>query len=401
FRDQFIVPTSMALGHSHEHNHHGDHCDDKHDHSHEHHFHHHESVSLKEPDAIEKAHRYHVLRKLKIASFLCLTFLVVEIVGGIISGSLSVLSDAAHLAADLSAYLVAIVGSHIASLPATAEYTFGFQRTESIVALFSMVTLAVMSIGLAVEAVRRMWGLIYSPEDIDVVDGKLMTLLALIGVVVNISLALILGTDHVHMPGAEHGHDHSHDHEHGGCSHGEEYSGAGLLDLELVEVDGHDHDDCVAVASKPVRNVNLHAAYIHALADLAQSVTVLIAGVIIWQKPNWQITDPICTLIFSILVCYSTVGVIKSSLYVLLEKVPPGVHWDEIYSAICAVPGVSNVHELHIWSISHGTSILSVHAVAEDVGQAYNDIKSICNERNIFKLTLQILPKTISEECLS
>jgi len=303
------------------------------------------------------------------------------------------LSDAAHLAADLSAYLVAIVGSHIASLPATAEYTFGFQRTESIVALFSMVTLAVMSIGLAVEAVRRMWGVVYAPEEMNIVDGKLMTLLALIGVVVNVSLALILGTDHVHMPGADHGHDHSHDHESGDCLHGE--------DVELVEVDDHDHDDCVAIANKPVRNVNLHAAYIHALADLAQSVTVLIAGVIIWQKPNWQITDPICTLIFSILVCYSTVGVIKSSLYVLLEKVPPGLQWDEIHSAICEVPGISNVHELHIWSISHGCSILSVHATAEDVEQAYSDIKTICFKRNISKLTLQIQPSTISDECVT
>jgi len=231
----------MASGHSHEHNHHGDHCDDhyddRHGHSHEHHFHHHESFSLKEPDAAEKVHRYHVLQKLKIASILCLTFLVVEVVGGIVSGSLSVLSDAAHLGADLSAYLVAIVGSRIASLPATAEYTFGFQRTESIVALFSMVTLLLMSIGLAVEAVRRMCGLAYSPEEMDIVDGKLMTLLASIGVVVNISLALILGTDHVHMPGADHGHDHSHDHECGECLHGEgEYDTFSLSCLRCHQI---------------------------------------------------------------------------------------------------------------------------------------------------------------------
>lgn len=220
YRDPLTIPTSMASGHSHEHNHHGDHFHDGDGHSHEHHFHHHE-FSLKELDATEKVHRDHVLQKLKIASILCLTFLVVEVVGGIVSGSLSVLSDAAHLAADLSAYLVAIVGSHIASLPATAEYTFGFQRTESIVALFSMVTLLLMSIGLAVEAIRRMWGLAYSPEEMDIVDGKLMTLIASIGVVVNISLVLILGTDHVHMPGADHGHDHSHDHESGDYLHGE------------------------------------------------------------------------------------------------------------------------------------------------------------------------------------
>ena len=153
--------------------------------------------------------------------------------------------------------------------------------------------------------------------------------------------------------------------------------------------------------TKTDRNVNLHAAYLHVLADLAQSVIVLLAGLIIWWKPTWQIADPICTLIFSILVCYSTLGPIKSSLSVLLEEVPPGVQWDDIYDAISGVAGVSNVHDLHIWSISHGNFILSVHATAVNVEQAYNDIKRICNKRNISHLTLQIQPSTISDDCVT
>lgn len=154
------------------------------------------------------------------------------------------------------------------------------------------------------------------------------------------------------------------------------------------------------VSHKKERNVNLHAAYIHVLADLAQSVVVLVAGLIIWAKPTWQLADPICTLIFSILVCYSTVGIIRSSLSVLLEEVPPGVNWEEIFDAISNVKGVSHVHDLHIWSISHGNFILSVHATAEDSVQAYSDIKKVCNERNISHLTVQLQPVNI-DDCVT
>lgn len=183
-----------------------------------------DSLRHKESNDIdEDRHQKHVLRKLKIAAIFCFLFLVVEVVGGIVAGSLVVLSDAAHRAADISAYLVAIVGSRIASLPPTAEYTFGLKRTESVVALFSMVTLAVMSIGLAVEAIRRIWGFVLVPDEMDVVDGKLMTMIALIGVVVNVILAIVLGEDHVHMPGADSCSHHSeHNHSHGGnCNNGE------------------------------------------------------------------------------------------------------------------------------------------------------------------------------------
>ncbi len=161
----------------------------------------------------------------------------------------------------------------------------------------------------------------------------------------------------------------------------------------------HDHTDTCG-SSRKGRNVNLHAAYIHVMADLAQSVVVLIAGIIIWKNPTWQLTDPICTLIFSIMVCYSTVGVIRSSLSVLLEEVPLGVDWEGMYDSISSVEGVSNVHDLHIWSISHGHSILSVHGTAKDVEQAYRDIKKLCNQRNITHITVQLQPRAI-DGCLT
>lgn len=127
-----------------------------------------------------------------------------------------------------------------------------------------------------------------------------------------------------------------------------------------------------------------------------QSVVVLVAGLIIWHKPAWQLADPICTLVFSTLVCYTIVGVIRSSLSVLLEAVPPGVDWADVHAAISNVRGVSNVHDLHIWSISQGNFILSVHATAEDAERAYRDIKAVCNKRDISHLTVQLQPSTMN-----
>lgn len=118
----------------------------------------------------------------------------------ILAGSLAVLSDAAHLAADLSAFLVAIVGFHIASLPASSSHSFGLKRTESLAALFSMVCLVILSIGLAVEATHRVWIILYVGGDEFQVNGKLMSTIASIGVVVNVILAFVLGEDHAHLP---------------------------------------------------------------------------------------------------------------------------------------------------------------------------------------------------------
>ncbi|KAL7432731.1 hypothetical protein ACHAXH_001848, partial [Discostella pseudostelligera] len=393
-----------------------------HGHSHEHAQDHHPDNKVALPHAnnceptaqtAEKVRRNEVLRKLKLASYLCFTFFLVEVIGGFFAGSLAVLSDAVHLAADLAAFLVAIVGSHIASLPASESHTFGLKRTESLAALLSMVCLVILSIGLAVEATHRIWVLEFTTRDVTEVDGKLMSTIAAIGVIVNVILAFVLGEDHAHMPGMDHGHCHDHEHgdhnDHNGHSHShhnhdeesnallasscQNYSAASEVQHLDELLPDCEHD--VKEAAKKGRNVNLHAAYTHVMADLAQSVVVLIAGLIIWMNPTWQLTDPICTLIFSIMVCYSTIGVIRSSLSVLLEEVPPGVNYEGMYDAISSVEGVSNVHDLHIWSISHGHSILSVHGTANDVKQAYHDIKTLCNQKNISHLTVQLQPRTI------
>jgi solute carrier family 30 (zinc transporter), member 2 len=317
-----------------------------------------------------------VIHRLYVASSLCAIFLIVEVVGGWIAGSLAVLSDAAHLFADLASFAVAIAAAHLAALPTTEQHTFGLKRMESLAALFSMVCLAMVSVGLASEAVMRL----LTPPD-EGVNGKLMSGIAGMGVVVNIILAFVLGEHHVHMPGGEGSHDHEHDHDdHDDHSHNDDHSSHDSHDHhdhhdDHNSHDHHDHHDTdeeggchghdthenhthghthvdetealvnehqngqthtpvgygsvhpihadEIVPAKKARNINLEAAYIHVLGDLAQSVAVLIAGVIIWLKPEWHIVDPVCTLLFCAMVFYSTLGVLRSSISVLLEEVPP------------------------------------------------------------------------------
>ena len=272
-----------------------------------------------------------------------------------------------------------------------------------------MLSLAFVSIGLAYEAVRR---LLYPAEED--IDGPLMSGIATIGVIVNVVLAIVLGEDHVHMPGA-HAHSHDGDHDTGGCSghdhkadkphqghshashdhshgHGHDHESQTLL--------GHDHhshttsanslhSDELRVQSAPKRNINLHAAYLHVLGDLAQSAAILIAGLVIWVRPDWQIIDPICTLFFCTLVFLSTLNVVRSSIAVLLEEIPPSVSWQKVYEMICNVEGVTDVHDLHIWCISHDDIALSVHCHSSNPF-VLREVDKACSEFGIHHNTIQV-----------
>ena len=396
-----------------------------------------------------------VLRKLQRASLLCLTFLLVEVTGGLLSGSLAILSDASHLCADLASFAVAIGASYLASLPKTANHTFGLKRVESLAALLSMLSLAFISVALGVEAIRRIYKIVIHDDDDIQVAGFLMSGIAFIGVLVNVALAFVLGEHHVHLPSDTGGcgsHDHGHSHGHEGhgdrsksttgnsnnqtatsCSSGHDHGhshnhettnndqtaheGTALLaasgsnDVTTTNNSSHEHvhehvdaersHDHAVGAPIPFlpKNINLQAAYLHVLGDLAQSVAVLIAGLIIWAFPSWTIVDPLCTLLFCTIVGYSTVGVLRTSVAVLLQEVPPSVDWKSVYDAIENIEGVSDVHDLHIWSISHGIPTLSVHCKAEQPEQALEQIYTRCRDFGIVHATIQVQAQ--SGECVT
>jgi cation diffusion facilitator family transporter len=128
------------------------------------------------------------------------------------------------------------------------------------------------------------------------------------------------------------------------------------------------------------------------MSDLAQSVAVFVGGLCIWWKPQYHIIDPILTLLFCVLVLYNAFGVLRSSVAVLLEEIPSNVDWKEVYDAISAIPNVEDVHDLHIWSISHGEAALSVHCTSPDP-HALIKVTRACARFGIKHATIQIQPK--------
>mmetsp|Transcript_16311 Transcript_16311/g.36692 ORF Transcript_16311/g.36692 Transcript_16311/m.36692 type:complete len:274 (+) Transcript_16311:570-1391(+) len=260
-----------------------------------------------------------------------------------------------------------------------------------------------------------------------------MAIIASVGVVVNIILAVILGEEGHALSHGHDGHSHDHDHGHSGsnnhvcteegvacsnqprenhCDHGHSHSHAHLHDhtcninpidehTSLISDNSHnDENQKVVNLNQLQKNLNLNAAYVHVLGDLVLSIVVLFSGTIIYFKPNWAILDPICTVIFCIIIMLSTRSVLRSSFSILLEEVPGNLDWSSLNEKISNVEGVSNVHDLHIWSVSHNYPALSVHANAIDPQRALHDISEICKGLNIKHLTIQVQSDQ-NQDCIS
>jgi zinc transporter 2 len=302
-----------------------------------------------------------------------------------------------------------------------------------------MLSLAFFSILLEAEGIRRLYSMIHSGDHvIEEIDGRVMSAMAFVGVIINVSLVFILGVDnHVHMPGDDHNHDHSSCEHNYSLAHSDEINAdVGMIELGRVsrqhpgvggnaEVDGflksmtfasgeyhnHEHshstgDDEEDAASSQMtaksdsisrtlmptpQNINMHAAYLHVLGDLVQSIAVLIAGLVITYKPGWKVIDPILSIVFCPLIFYSTLGVIRTSVQILLEGTPSSVNVDMLWSDIAAIDGVSNVSNLHVWSISHGIVAMTVHARAVNTQSALRVIHDLCTSRySIDHCTIQI-----------
>ncbi|KAM4029619.1 proton-coupled zinc antiporter SLC30A8 [Anomaloglossus baeobatrachus] len=313
-------------------------------------------------DARQKEHNM-ARKKLYIAAAISLAFIVAEIAGGYIAGSLAVVADAAHLFVDLSSFLISLCSLWLSSKPATKTLTYGWYRAEIVGALLSMVTIWVVTGVLVYLACER----ILIPDY--TIDGAVMLMTSACALGANIVLALVL-----HNTG--HGHSHS-----GGQ---------------------HQH---MAPDYKPQTNASIRAAFIHVIGDLFQSISVLISALIIYFKPQYKIADPICTFIFSIFVLATTVTVLRDVLIVLMEGVPRGINYSAVKQSILAVNGVKSVHSLHLLALTTNQVILSVH-VATDVSE---DSKRILKDvtRNIFEnfpfhsVTIQVEPiEEQNPECM-
>jgi len=245
------------------------------------------------------------VKALRLTLVLTATFTVVEVVGGLVAGSLALLADAAHMLSDNASLGIALFAAWLAGRPAGPSRTFGYRRAEILAALFNGVTLVALSIWIFIEAAERLGD---PPE----VEAGLMLGIAVAGLLVNLTSARILQR-------------HS------------------------------------------AESLNVSAALRHVLADLLGSLGVIVAAVIILTT-GWEYADPAVSVLIGVLVLGSSWGILRDSTQILLEGSPPGTDVQEVGRAMAAMAGVTQVHDLHVWTITSGFPALAAHVlVGRDV----------------------------------
>lgn len=275
-------------------------------------------------------------KQLIVSCLICLTFMIAEVIGGYMSNSLAVMSDAAHLCADLAGFLISIFAVWIAQKSPTKRLSFGFYRAEVLGAVLSVVFIWVLTGILVYTAAQRIYH-----DDYDI-DANIMLIVSGTGVAMNIFMGLVL---HGCCPCAgitQHGHTH----------------GLGT----------HGHGQ-----RQPTErtNINIRAAFIHVLGDLLQSIGVLISAYVIKYNPQYKIADPICTFIFSALVLFTTVSILRDAVFILMEGFPRDLNYATVKSALQSIKGVRMTHSLHVWSLTADRRALAVHlAVDPDTDQS-------------------------------
>ncbi|KAJ2947988.1 hypothetical protein O0L34_g9780 [Tuta absoluta] len=315
-------------------------------------------------------------RKLIIASVLCVVFMIGEIVGGVLSNSLAIATDAAHLLTDFASFMISLFALWVANRPATRRMPFGWYRAEVIGALTSVLLIWVVTGILVYMAVQRV---IYRNFEIEAVA---MLITSGIGVLVNLVMGLTLH-QHGHSHGGGGGHGHSHGRANPVLNNKKE--GSPEPDVESSNSQGPSHQ---------VENINVRAAFIHVVGDFLQSFGVFIAAIVIYFKPEWELVDPICTFMFSVLVLITTFNIIKDALLVLMEGKPSGIDFQDVANTFLAIPGVMRVHNLRMWALSLDKTALSAHLAIRNGASPQQVLdeatRLVHNKYNFFEMTLQI-----------
>ncbi|ELR14615.1 cation diffusion facilitator family transporter superfamily protein [Acanthamoeba castellanii str. Neff] len=353
---------------------------------------------------------------LTVATVFTLVFMVGEIVGGVLANSLAIITDAAHLLTDVAAMLLSLVAMGIARRAPTKSMSFGFYRAEILGALASVLMIWALVGVLVYEAILRLiadikYTLGVQPhpfhslsnddrrEEGETLDGRIMTIIGVCGLVVNIVDALILAWGN-----APHGHSHGPPPPPPVPAPGEEV-------VEVVRTHtGHAHSHGHGHGHEG--NVNVRAALIHVLGDCIQSVGIIGAAVVVWvgnqvttgspsaSRTYFNLADPIASLVFGVITLFTTVKILRQILGVLMETVPSHISFDLVHASLEAIDGVSSVHDLHIWQITLGKVYLSCHIRAEEGAEQREVLgaaQETCARYGINHATIQVDPHDLPE----
>jgi cobalt-zinc-cadmium efflux system protein len=242
-------------------------------------------------------------RPLVIAVALTTGYALVELVGGLWSGSLALLADCGHLVTDAGALLFSLAANRLAQRPVSERHSYGLARAEVIAAFVNSLALLGVVAWLLVEGLDR----VRHPVR---VNGGAVLLIAAVGLAVNLSIAWGL--------------------------------------------------------SRHRENLNIRAALLHVLGDLLGSVAALVAGAVI-VLTGYTVVDPLLSMLVSGLILRSTLGVLKESTMVLLNSVPAGVEFQEVGKALARIDGVQSIHDLHVWCMVPGRNAVSAHLLVDRI----------------------------------
>ena len=270
-----------------------------------------------------------------LISFVIITgYMFIEAIGGWLTGSLALLSDAGHMLSDSIALGATLLAFKIGEKAATRQKTFGYKRFEILVAGVNGATLVIIALMIFYEAIKRF----NSPPDI-ATQG--MLIIATVGMFVNILVAWLMHR------GSSSSEGHSHD-------NGEEIKSTTLNKASNSEES----------VKKPV-NLNMQSAYLHVLSDLMGSVAAIIAALLMIGF-GWVWADAAASVIVAILILFSGYRVVRDSVHILMEGTPKGISLEQIEERLLEHLQVNKIHDLHVWSITSGLNALSCHVVVDD-----------------------------------
>lgn len=237
------------------------------------------------------------------AVLLTLTFAAIEVIAGFWSNSLALISDAGHMVTDSTALGLALLAQYIARRPPSPRHSFGFGRAEALAAFINGLAMIVVVGWIFFEAAHRF----AKPE---AVQGASVFIVGLIGLVINLLVAWLLSRDQT--------------------------------------------------------SVNTRAALVHVMGDLLGSVAALTAGAVIYFT-GWLTIDPLLSILVSMLILKSTIGVLRDSYHVLMEGVPYHIDYIQVGADLAEINGVLSVHDLHVWEMSAGEPALIGHVEIRDL----------------------------------
>ena len=272
-------------------------------------------------------------RNLTIALGLTVGYMVVELVGGFLANSLSLLADAGHMITDAGAIGLALLAMWIAGRPASIERTFGLHRTEVLAALANALALWLIAGLIFFESYRRFL-------DVPAVDGRLMLVVGGVGLLVNLAAAAVL------RPSAK-------------------------------------------------ESLNVEGAFLHVVSDVLGSIAVIGAGLLILTT-GWVLADPIFGAVIGLLIVISSARLLWKVLHVLMEGTPAHLDLHGLCQRLERLDGITGVHDIHAWSITTGYDALSAHVTADaaalnNPGQVLERLRNIASQEfGISHVTIQL-----------